>query len=65
MWFAQHVSSMAMRLTVRTVLLGLEFGWRWEESLVKNMARTIWSLELPLTEIAEGREGLGNKEQYL
>lgn len=29
--------------------------------MVKNMARTVWRLELPLTEIAKGREGLGAK----
>lgn len=42
---------MAMRLTVRKILLRLEFGW--EEFMVKNMARTVWRLELPLTEITE------------
>lgn len=33
--------------------------------MVKNMARTVWRLELPLTEIAKGREGLVQRAIFM
>lgn len=45
-----YVRSVAMRLRVGKILLRLEFGWRREEPLVKNMSGTSWRLELSLTD---------------